>query len=134
MVLGFTLSSDLFTSYGTTLSEMKLHDLAVGGDGRNRCMLSPFGSKDRGANQPQQHTVSSSDPPVWIRALIKTRSGGGLSPMWTTSNREFGIAAALSGDTRMQEAYLSGDPYLEFCEACRRRPIGCNEEDAQARA
>ena len=30
------------------------------------------------------------------------------------SQQEFGIAAALSGDTRMQEAYASGDPYLTF--------------------
>jgi DNA polymerase I-like protein with 3'-5' exonuclease and polymerase domains len=30
------------------------------------------------------------------------------------SQQEFGIAAALSGDTAMQEAYRSGDPYLTF--------------------
>jgi DNA polymerase I-like protein with 3'-5' exonuclease and polymerase domains len=30
------------------------------------------------------------------------------------SQQEFGIAAALSGDMAMQDAYLSGDPYLAF--------------------
>jgi DNA polymerase I len=32
------------------------------------------------------------------------------------SQQEFGIAASLSGDTAMQTAYLSGDPYLTFAK------------------
>jgi DNA polymerase-1 len=31
------------------------------------------------------------------------------------SQAEFAIAAALSGDLRMQDAYREGDPYLAFC-------------------
>ena len=30
--------------------------------------------------------------------------------------QEFGIAAALSGDTAMKQAYRSGDPYLAFAK------------------
>ena len=32
------------------------------------------------------------------------------------SQQEFGIAAALSGDKAMQEAYQSGDPYITFAK------------------
>jgi DNA polymerase I len=32
------------------------------------------------------------------------------------SQQEFGIAAALSGDPMMMEAYRSGDPYLAFAK------------------
>jgi DNA polymerase-1 len=36
--------------------------------------------------------------------------------------QEFGIAAALSGDTVMQAAYLSGDPYLAFAKQAHAVP------------
>ena len=52
---------------------------------------------------------------AWLRGLIKPSPGYGLAYIdW--SQQEFGIAAALSGDHRMQEAYLSGDPYLTFAK------------------
>jgi DNA polymerase I-like protein with 3'-5' exonuclease and polymerase domains len=38
------------------------------------------------------------------------------------SQQEFGIAAALSGDEAMQEAYQSGDPYLTFGKQAGRIP------------
>jgi DNA polymerase I-like protein with 3'-5' exonuclease and polymerase domains len=50
---------------------------------------------------------------VWIRGLIRPSAGDALAYVdW--SQQEFGIAAALSGDRQMQEAYLSGDAYLAF--------------------
>ena len=52
-------------------------------------------------------------PAVWLRSLIKPSPGFGLAYIdW--AQQEFGIAAALSKDNLMIEAYLSGDPYLEF--------------------
>jgi hypothetical protein len=94
-----------------TLSQMRLSELAVGGDGRNRTMLSPFQSKT-GRNQPS-NTRFIFGPAAWMRGLIKPEPGYGLAYIdW--SQQEFGIAAALSGDRAMQAAYLSGDPYLAF--------------------
>ena len=93
------------------LSKMRLEDLAVGGDGRNRCLLSAFGSKT-GRNQPS-NTRSIFGPSTWLRGLIKPDVGRAVAYVdW--SQQEFGIAASLSGDPAMREAYLSGDPYLAF--------------------
>jgi DNA polymerase I-like protein with 3'-5' exonuclease and polymerase domains len=50
-----------------------------------------------------------------MRHLIKPQSGMALAYIdW--EQQEFGIGAALSGDAAMQEAYASGDPYLEFAK------------------
>ena len=38
------------------------------------------------------------------------------------AQQEFGIAAALSGDAAMQNAYLSGDPYLAMAKAADAVP------------
>ena len=94
-----------------TLSRMRLAALAVGDDGRNRTMLSPFRSKT-GRNQPS-NTEFIFGPSVWLRGLIKPPEGYAVAYLdW--EQQEFGIAAALSGDCAMQTAYQSGDPYLEF--------------------
>ncbi|WP_316225289.1 DNA polymerase [Bradyrhizobium sp. SZCCHNS3052] len=93
------------------LSELRLNDLAVGRDGRNRTMLSPFRSRT-GRNQPSNSKYIFG-PSVWLRGLIKPPPGHAVAYIdW--SQQEFGIAAALSGDTAMQAAYHSGDPYLTF--------------------
>jgi hypothetical protein len=95
----------------TTLSQMRLSDLAVGEDGRNRCLLSPFRARTS-RNQPSNSKFIFG-PAVWLRSLIKPKPGDGLAYIdW--SQQEFGIAAALSGDQLMKEAYISGDPYLAF--------------------
>jgi hypothetical protein len=93
------------------LSSMRLADLAVGRDGRNRTMLGAFGSRT-GRNQPS-NTKFIFGPSTWLRGLIKPAQGTGLAYVdWST--QEFGIGAALSGDAAMIKAYRSGDPYLEF--------------------
>jgi hypothetical protein len=95
----------------STLFRMRLSDLAVGGDGRNRCMLSPFRSKT-GRNQPSTSRFIFG-PSVWLRRLIKPGKGYALGYVdW--SQQEFGIAAALSNDPAMMVAYESGDPYMAF--------------------
>lgn len=94
-----------------SLSQMRLNDLAIGGDGRNRYLLSAFRSKT-GRNQPS-NTKSIFGPAVWLRNLIQPPPGYALAYVdW--EQQEFGIAAALSGDAKMVEAYQSGDPYLSF--------------------
>ncbi len=97
----------------SALSDMRLNDLAVGHDGRNRTILSAFRSRS-GRNQPS-NTRFIFGPSVWLRGLIKPPPGYGVAYVdW--SQQEFGIAAALSGDVAMQAAYRSGDPYLAFAK------------------
>lgn len=93
------------------LGQMRLNDLAVGVDGRNRAMLSIFRSTT-GRNQPSTSKFVFGLS-AWLRGLIKPQAGYGLAYVdW--SQQEFGIAAALSGDRAMMEAYSSGDPYMAF--------------------
>ncbi|MEX1230835.1 MAG: DNA polymerase [Planctomycetaceae bacterium] len=92
-----------------SLSELRLNDLLVGSDGRNRTMLSAFRAKT-GRNQPSNAKFIFG-PSCWFRGLIKPTQGRALAYIdW--SAQEIGIAAKLSRDTAMQDAYLSGDPYL----------------------
>jgi DNA polymerase I len=103
----------------SALAEMRLNELAVGSDGRNRTLLSPFRART-GRNQPS-NTKFIFGPSVWLRGLIKPPSGYGVAYIdW--SQQEFGIAAALSGDAAMQAAYTSGDPYLAFAKQARAVP------------
>jgi hypothetical protein len=104
------------------LSQLRLTDLSVGQDGRNRCLMSPFQSKT-GRNQPSTSKFIFGSS-VWLRGLIRPRPGYGLAYIdW--SGQEYGIAAALSGDTAMRRDYLSGDPYLTFA-----RHLGIVPKDA----
>ena len=97
----------------TALSAMRLGDLAVGRDERNRCMLSAFRARTS-RNQPSS-TEFIFGPSVWLRGLIKPPPGYGLAYIdW--KQQEFGIAAALSRDPLMQTAYASRDPYLAFAK------------------
>jgi DNA polymerase family A len=95
------------------LSDLRLSDLAVGQDGRNRTILSAFRSRTS-RNQPS-NTRYIFGPSVWLRGLIQPPPGCGIAYVdW--SQQEFGIAAALSGDQAMLAAYNSGDPYLTFAK------------------
>jgi DNA polymerase-1 len=96
-----------------SLSQMRLADLAVGRDGRNRCLLSAFRAKTS-RNQPS-NSAFIFGPAVWLRGLIRPAPGFGIAYLdW--SQQEFGIAAWLSQDPRMIAAYASGDPYLAFAK------------------
>jgi DNA polymerase-1 len=109
----------------SALSDMRLSDLAVGRDGRNRTILSAFRSRT-GRNQPS-NTRYIFGPSVWLRGLIKPPPGHGVAYVdW--SQQEFGIAAALSGDFAMQAAYLSGDPYLSFAKQAGAVPSDATKE------
>ncbi len=102
-----------------SLSQMRLSELCVGHDGRNRCLLSAFRART-GRNQPSSSRFIFG-PSVWLRGLIRPEPGHGLAYIdW--SQQEFGIAAALSGDINMLEAYESGDPYLAFAKQARAVP------------
>jgi DNA polymerase I len=111
------------------LSEMRLSDLAVGRDGRNRTMLSAFRART-GRNQPS-NTKFIFGPSVWLRGLIKPPPGYGIAYIdW--QQQEFGIAAALSGDPKMMEAYRSGDPYLAFAKQAGAAPADATKATHKA--
>jgi hypothetical protein len=102
-----------------TLGEMRLSDLAVGRDGRNRTILSAFRARTS-RNQPS-NTKFIFGPSVWLRGLIKPPPGYGIAYVdW--QQQEFGIAAALSRDPLMMDAYRSGDPYLAFAKQAGAAP------------
>jgi DNA polymerase-1 len=113
----------------SALSDMRLSDLAVGHDGRNRTILSAFASKT-GRNQPS-NTRYIFGPSVWLRGLVKPAPGYGLAYVdW--SQQEFGIAAALSGDAAMQAAYQTGDPYLTFGKQAGAIPTDATKQTHSA--
>jgi DNA polymerase-1 len=96
-----------------SLADLRLNDLSVGRDGRNRTVLSAFRSRTS-RNQPSNSRFIFG-PSVWLRGLIKPPPGHAVAYVdW--KQQEFGIAAALSGDAAMQAAYESGDPYLAFAK------------------
>ena len=110
------------------LSDLRLNDLAVGRDGRNRTILSAFRSRT-GRNQPSNSKFIFG-PSVWLRGLIKPPPGHGVAYIdW--SQQEFGIAAALSGDPAMQAAYRSGDPYLAFAKQAGAVPQDATKQHAR---
>ena len=111
----------------SSLSELRLNDLAVGRDGRNRTVLWAFQSRT-GRNQPSNSKYIFG-PSVWLRGLIKPPPGHGIAYIdW--KQQEFGIAAALSGDPLMQQAYWSGDPYLAFAKQAGAVPQDATKENA----
>jgi hypothetical protein len=108
-----------------SLSELRLEKLAVGADGRNRTLLSPFGASS-GRNTPGS-TRFIFGPSVWLRCLIKPSRGMALAYVdW--SSQEVAIAAALSGDDRLLAAVQSGDPYLAFAVLAGLAPEGATKE------
>jgi hypothetical protein len=97
----------------SALAEMRLADLAVGRDGRNRTILSAF--RARSSRCAPSNTRYIFGPSVWLRSLIQPPPGYGVAYIdW--QQQEFGIAAVRSGDPAMLAAYMSGDPYLEFAK------------------
>jgi DNA polymerase family A len=103
----------------SSLSDLRLNDLAVGRDGRNRTILSAFRARS-GRNAPSNSKFIFGTS-VWLRGLIRPPPGYALAYVdW--SQQEFGIAAALSGDLAMQAAYRSGDAYLAFAKQANAVP------------
>src|SRR6516165_3257535 len=102
-----------------TLGKMRLQDLAVGADGRNRAMLSAFRASS-GRNAPSSKKFVFG-PAVWLRGLIRPSLGYAMAYL-AYASEAFGIGAVLSGDHNMIEAYRSGDPYLAFAKQVKAVP------------
>jgi hypothetical protein len=104
------------------LATLHLADLPVGTDGRNRCLMSPFGTiTGRCAPSTSRFIFSR---PAWMRSLIKPEENRALAYIdW--SSQEYGIGAVLSRDAAMIADYQAGDPYLGFAKR-----IGMVPQDA----
>jgi hypothetical protein len=107
------------------LANMRKASIAIGHDGRNRCMLSPYSSKT-GRNQPSS-TAFIFGNASWRRFLVQAGPGMAILKI-DYEQQEFGIAAALSQDRAMMEAYLSGDPYLAFAKQAGAIPADGTKE------
>ena len=66
-----------FRQLPKTLAELRLQDLAVGSDGRNRCLLSPFGARS-GRNRPSSSRFIFGSA-AWLRRLIQPPPRYGLA-------------------------------------------------------
>jgi DNA polymerase I len=113
----------------TSLSQLRLNELAVGSDGRNRCLLSAFGSRT-GRNQPSNKKFIFG-PAVWLRGLIQPKPGMAVAYL-DFEQQEFGIGGALSGDKAMMAAYRSGDPYLAFAKQAGAVPNDATKQSHAA--
>ena len=109
-----------------TLSGLRLGiRLEAGSDDRNRTTLFPFRSTT-GRNQPSNAKYIFGCA-RWLRGLIKPPPGDAVAYIdW--KQQEFGIAAALSGDAAMLEAYQSGDPYLTFAKLAGAVPSDATKD------
>lgn len=106
------------------MGKLKIKDLPVGIDGRNRSMLSPFSTKT-GRNAPKVKFIFIN--PSWVRCLIRPEPGKALAYI-DYGQEEFYIAAIFSNDPVMQRAYETGDPYLAFAKLAGAVPEGATKQ------
>jgi len=106
------------------LGQMRLADLAVGKDGRNRTSLWPF-TASTGRNAPSSKKYIFG-PSVWLRRLIKPEPGRATAYI-DYGSQEIAIAAALSGDHFLAESITTGDPYMHFAILAGLAPEGATK-------
>jgi DNA polymerase-1 len=97
----------------TTRDQLKLTDLAIGKDGRNRASLKPF-TAVTARNAPSSSGYVFG-PAKWVRHLIKPEEGWALL-YFDVSAEEIGLAAVFSGCGALLTDYLSGDVYIAFAK------------------
>jgi DNA polymerase-1 len=103
------------------LGSLRLNDLQVGRDGRNRTALFPLKALT-GRNQPSNAKFVYG-PAKSMRSLVKPVAGEAVIDVdW--EQQEFLVAGVMSGDERMIEAYHTGDPYFATAVQMRFAPKG----------
>jgi hypothetical protein len=96
-----------------SMSKLRLNDLAVGCDFRNRTPLWAYGTKTaRNAPSTTQYIFG---PAKWLRFLITPPPGRALVHR-DFKQQEVRIAAIVSGDVALLEACESGDVYLGIAQ------------------
>jgi DNA polymerase-1 len=92
-----------------SISKMRLNNLPVGRDGRNRTLLGPYGTKT--ARNAPSNAKYVFGPAKWIRFLIRPPAGRVLIHR-DYQQQEVRVAAVVSGDNDLLAACESGDVYL----------------------
>ncbi|WP_167561259.1 DNA polymerase [Bradyrhizobium sp. AS23.2] len=103
-----------------SLSKLRKSDIQMDLDNRARTSLRPFQSIT-GRNQPPASEFVFG-PSKWLRGIIKPDDGYGIAYIDFVS-QEIGIAAGLSGDPRLAEAYAEGDLYMGFAKQSGLAPL-----------
>jgi DNA polymerase family A len=111
------------------LNMLYLADLPGGTDGRNRCLMSPFGTiTGRCAPSTSRFIFAR---PAWMRSLIKPEEGRALAYIdW--GSQEYGVGAVLSCDPAMTADYEAGDPYLGFAKRIGMVPADATKKSHKA--
>jgi DNA polymerase family A len=113
----------------STLGQMRLNDLQVGADGRNRCALKPFWAIT-GRNQPSSSGYVFGNA-TWYRGLIKPPPGRAIIYAdWRC--QEIGIEAANSQDPAMLEDLATADFYIAFGKRAKVLPDDATRETHEA--
>src|SRR5207249_891169 len=111
------------------LSILRLADLPVGSDGRNRCLMSPFGTITGRCTPSTRDFIFAR--PAWMRSVVRPEEGRALGYLdW--SSQEYGVGAVLSGDQAMIADYKAGDPYLGFAKRIGMVPPGATKRTHRA--
>jgi len=108
----------------STMSKLRMNSLEIGGDGRNRTPLWPYGSKT-GRSQPSTSAYIFG-PSKWTRSFVAPAQGSALVCR-DYCQQEVNIAATWSGDPELLVACLGGDVYLGTAIL-----LGCAPPDATA--
>ena len=103
------------------VKDLKTEHLTVGSDGRNRTLLSCFGTLT-GRNAPSG-SRSIFGLGSWMRGLIKPPPGRAIIDC-DFSSQEVCVAACLSGDDRMIADCETGDPHMDFAIRAGLAPPG----------
>jgi hypothetical protein len=112
-----------------SLSKLRLNDLAVGHDHRNRAPLWAYGTKTaRNAPGASQYVFG---PAKWLRFLITPPPGRALVHR-DYCQQEVRIAAVLSGDSALLQACESGDVYLGIAQQLGFLPESLNSSERKA--
>ena len=112
-----------------SLSKLRLNDLSVGLDGRNRASLWAYGTKT--ARNAPGASQSIFGPAKWIRHLITAPLGRVLVHR-DYCQQEVRIAALLSGDSALLRACESGDVYLGIAEQLGFLSESMSEQERKA--
>lgn len=97
----------------------------VGSDCRLRPYFNALGTAT-GRNAPPSKTFIFAQS-AWTRSMISPPPGWAISGI-DYSSQEFAVAAALSNDHAMIDAYNSGDPYLSFAKKAGAIPQSATRE------
>lgn len=91
----------------------------VGSDGRARAYLNPYGSMTARTQPGSTGFIPLKS--AWMRSLIQPKQGRALAAI-DYGSQEYLLAALVSKDEKMIEAYKTGDVYLAFAKEIKLVP------------